>query len=86
VLGILKELKTYTCSFASTSFLQNGAKVNLFEELIVGFTGHCALRPLSEAAGFRTSTIDQDLEEQGIHATDIEGCNESVSSLKTFRH
>jgi hypothetical protein len=58
VLGILKELKPQTCGIAIKSFLHNGAKLNLFEELIVGFTRHRALRPLSEAAGFRTSDID----------------------------
>lgn len=58
VPGILKELEPHMRSIASTSFLQNGAKLSLFEKLIVGFTSHCALRRLSEDAGFRTSTID----------------------------
>lgn len=58
VLGIPKEFKPHTRAFTSTSFLQNGVKLNLFEELTVGFTSHFALRPLAEAAGFRTSTID----------------------------
>jgi len=58
VLGILEELKLQTRRIAITSFLHNGAKLNLFEELIVEFTRHCALWPLSEVAGFRTSTID----------------------------
>jgi hypothetical protein len=58
VLEILKELKPQTCSIAIISFLHNGSKLNLFEELIVGFTRHSALWPLYEAAGFRTTTID----------------------------
>lgn len=87
VLGILKELKPQTCSIPITNFLHNGAKLNLFEELIVGFTRHCSLWPLSKGAGFRTSTIGLTGFQKNKESIPLtEGCKESAKSLKTFRH